>query len=141
SAAARAAFARPRPRVDEARWLAGVAQLHALIDLSDGLVGDAGHVAAASGAQLHLEAGRVPVHDGAAGARGLDLALSGGEDYELLAVVPAGALDRHVEAFGARFDLPLTRVGRVEAGPAGVWVDGRPWKGGFDHFDTGREER
>jgi thiamine monophosphate kinase len=58
---ARAAFARPRPRIREALWLNERGVLHAMLDLSDGLAGDAGHLAAASGVGVVLEPGRVPV--------------------------------------------------------------------------------
>jgi thiamine-monophosphate kinase len=137
----RDAFARPVPRVSEARWLAERGVLRALIDLSDGLVGDAGHLAAAGDVRIVLDGRAVPVAAAAATAlgpgRALDAALYGGEDYELCFAAPAGSV--RGDDFRRRFDLPLTRVGTVEAG-AGVWLrsaDGRvsePERSGFDHF-------
>jgi thiamine-monophosphate kinase len=141
SAALREAFARPRPRVREARCLVEHEVVDALIDLSDGLAGDAGHIAAASGVRVTLEAARIPVADASLAAVGrvdaLDAALHGGEDYELCFVTDPGAVD--AEYFRERHGLELTRVGRVDEGE-GVWLeqpDGRVsrlTRGGFDHL-------
>jgi thiamine-monophosphate kinase len=115
----RTRFARPAARLAEGRWLAAHGA-SAMIDVSDGLLADLGHVAAASGARLVLDAALVPRADGAA----LEDALVGGEEYELALAAP-DALD--AAAFAALFGVPLTRVGRVEAGgrgAAGVEVAG-----------------
>jgi thiamine-monophosphate kinase len=132
----RDAFARPVPRVAEALRLAALGVVHALVDLSDGLAGDAGHLSAAGGVRVVLEAARIPVAPGARAALGddeaLQAALHGGEDYELCFAAAAGAVH------GRELDVPLTRVGRVEAGE-GVWLDagdGEPRRlarGGFSH--------
>ena len=141
--AARAAFDRPRPRIREARWLADRVELRAAIDLSDGLLRDAHHMAAASGVALNIEAARVPAaapldgfRDAPAGRR---LILAGGEDYELLLAVAPDAMRGAARAFGAAFDLPLTRIGTVSRGE-GVLVDGgrdAEMATGFDHFGAG----
>jgi thiamine-monophosphate kinase len=141
----RRAFAAPRPRIQEARWLVA-AGARAGLDLSDGLAGDAGHLAAASGVAVVLEEGSVPVNPALAGAglpegtEALALALHGGEDYELLVAAPPGAIGGRVEEFRRRFDLTLSRVGRVTRGE-GVFLEApgtgelrRPDRGGFDHF-------
>lgn len=144
---ARAAWARPTARVDEARWLAGQGTLHALIDLSDGLAGDAGHVAAASGVGIVLEADRVPVAPaardvGSGGAEALALALSAGDDYELCLAAAPGVVDGLRDRFEERFSVELTRVGRVVEGQ-GVYLDrgdGEPEPlraAGFSHFTPG----
>jgi thiamine-monophosphate kinase len=141
SAAARSAYARPRARITEARWLADHARLTSLIDLSDGLAGDADHLAAASGVAIVIEADAVPVHNAArdvAGSRvdALRLALTGGEDYELCFTADDADVARLADAFAGTFGTGLTRVGRVEEG-AGVRVDGDDaphGAGGFDHF-------
>ena len=131
----RRAFAHPLPRVREALWLHDHAQLHAMIDLSDGLGGDAGHIAAASGVALELDAHKLPLAPGAT----LEDALGCGEDYELCVVGPAKALEKLEGSFDQRFDLPFTRVGRVRDGE-GVWLaDGRGSprrleRAGFSHF-------
>ncbi|HEX6134566.1 MAG TPA: thiamine-phosphate kinase [Longimicrobiales bacterium] len=143
AAAARVAFALPTPRIAEAAWLAERGEIHALIDISDGLAGDAGHLAAASGVRIILDADAVPVHPTVRAeekdpGQSLRLALTGGEDYELCFAAPPGSIERLAESFTATFRLPLTRVGSVEDG-AGVALrtaDGItpvPWSG-HDHF-------
>ncbi len=129
----RARFAHPEPRVAAAEWLRDHGA-RALIDLSDGLLADAAHVAAASGAGCVIESERVPAHDGAT----VEDALAGGEDYELLVALPAGPDSaRRAAAFETACGLPLTRVGRVTAG-SGVTLERGgtrvPLVGGYTHF-------
>lgn len=139
----RAAYAAPRPRVDAARCLVEREVVDALIDISDGLVGDAGHIAAASGVRITLDEGLIPVASAAAEAVGaevaLELALYGGEDYELCFVTDPGVVDP--DDFAKRYGLELTRVGAVEEG-SGVWLRASSGetrelrRGGFDHWRT-----
>ena len=144
--ALRKAFAAPVARLEEARWLAERTRLTALIDLSDGLLGDAGHIAAASEAGILLDLGRVPVAPSAAIAAGsrpraLHLALGGGEDYELCFTAPPGSTDPVAADFHRIFGATLTRVGMVTGG-AGVRLEGDDanvlQSGGasFDHFSA-----
>jgi thiamine-monophosphate kinase len=115
--AARLAYARPRPRIHEASWLAEEGLLHALLDISDGIAGDLRHLAAASEVALLVDEQRIPVHPAAARTGdGLGLALTGGEDYELCFAAPAGAVESLVPRFVARFGLALTRIGEVLEG-------------------------
>jgi len=137
----RAAFASPQPRHEAACCLVEHEIVDAMIDLSDGLAGDAGHIAAASGVRITIESNAVPVAPAAVEAFGeeeaLQLALHGGEDYELCFVTDPGVVDPNY--FEERFGIRLTRVGTVSEG-SGVWLqegDGTVREvdaGGFDHW-------
>ncbi|MBI4512693.1 MAG: thiamine-phosphate kinase [Gemmatimonadetes bacterium] len=138
SAEARERFVRPVPRLREALWLAERGIPSAMIDLSDGLVADAGHLAAASGVRVEIAAPAVPAAPGAGTAE----ALTGGEDYELLLTAPPGSLEPVVAEFESSFKIPVRSIGRVVVG-AGVQVygaDGRVLPiatPGYDHFRDG----
>ncbi len=125
---ARSRLARPVARLNEARWLAEWGAT-AAIDVSDGLVADLRHVAAASNVHIELDAAAVPIYPSAT----LADALQGGDEYELALTSPV-ALD--VQAFARRFGIPLTEIGRVIAGPPTVEVLGVRVADakGYDHF-------
>jgi thiamine-monophosphate kinase len=121
SAEARAAFVRPAPRIDAGRWLAAHGA-HAMIDLSDGLGGDAPHLAAGSAVSLELTLDALPIAPGvAAEARRADIvaetfAAEGGEDYELLAALPPEFGEAERLEFERECRLPLSRIGAVGTG-------------------------
>ncbi|MBX3147525.1 MAG: thiamine-phosphate kinase [Gemmatimonadales bacterium] len=133
----RSRFARPEPRIAAGQWLAAHGA-SAMLDLSDGLAGDLGHLAAASGVALEVDLDGLPVDPSLGEIAGLCgevpqlFAAVGGEDYELLVTLPLG-----FDAAGGLPDhLPLTRIGRVMAGSGvSLRLAGRPVRlDGFDHF-------
>jgi thiamine-monophosphate kinase len=114
----------PTPLIAAGQALA-TARATAMIDVSDGLAGDANHVAVASGALLTIDADTLPIAPGVAAIAAaadrdpLELAASGGEDYELFAALPPGAVAAAQQALAA-LGMPLTVIGQVEsAGTAG----------------------
>ena len=136
-AEARGAMELPQPRVALGLALRGVAT--SAIDLSDGLVGDLGHVIAASGVAARVEAQALP--RSAVLARQplelqLECLLAGGDDYELLFTAPPGR-EAAVRAAAATAAVEVTRIGRIEPG-AGVVIagpDGALLAAGFRGFD------
>ena len=140
----------PTPRLREGRLLAGCAEVHAMIDISDGLGQDAGHLARAAGLTVVLDPD-MPCDPALVRLRARNprdwtaAALGGGEDYELaLALTPAAIKEisaRLLKETGTR----LTAVGRFEApGPDGPSVrlrDGTRVDGlGWEHFAQGEDK-
>jgi thiamine-monophosphate kinase len=124
----------PQPRLGLS--LHGI--VSAAMDVSDGLVQDAGHLASAAGLGVEIEAERVPLSEAGHRAGRVALCLTGGDDYELLLAVPpeqAGALQTSCAALG----LPVARVGRFTTpGSGAIVLDSSgtilPIHGGWSHF-------
>jgi thiamine-monophosphate kinase len=138
---ARRAYAHPEPRIAAGRWLAGHGA-RAMLDVSDGLAADAGHLAAASGVHIRIRLESVPVAASTVTeARRLDVpvqrfAAEGGDDYELLVALPPDFGESDVRAFQSATGIALTRVGAIERG-SGVRAEllGRALElHGYDHF-------
>ncbi len=136
--AVRLAMECPVPRVALGEALRGLAS--AAIDVSDGLLGDLGHILRRSGVGASLMLDALPLSPHLAGlpqALQHDCLLAGGDDYELIFTVPPAQRDR-VLALAASLSLPLTRIGQIEADPAlRLWASGsfvpNRWTS-FDHF-------
>ena len=134
---------RPRARVGEGQALAA-AGAHAMIDVSDGLAIDLGRLCEESGVGARITIPDIPFAPGLVDlAEGtdvdpVDLALHGGEDYELLAALPPGDVDEARRTVVERFGTRLTEIGAVVEGAGLVAVRGdleEPLEPrGWDHF-------
>lgn len=128
----------PRPALGQA--LVGIAG--AMLDLSDGLFGDLGHICRASGVGATVEQAALPLSSAARAALALrpdlaDTALAGGDDYELLfAADPAH--DAAIADLSRRLAVPITAIGRIVAGEGIVLLapngTPRPAPAGWTHF-------
>ena len=131
----------PEPRVRLGQRLRGLAR--SAIDVSDGLLGDLGHIAKASGVGAELRWEDIPRAEAIASCPDKALAkecmLAGGDDYELVFTAPPSRRSQ-IEAAGRRAGVPVAVIGATVAGGTGVRV--RNAKGrtvstrraGFDHF-------
>jgi thiamine-monophosphate kinase len=131
------------PRVAEGAALAAVAS--AMMDVSDGLHDDAGKLMRASGCGADLDAGRLPLSPQLLARAGLraarEMALTGGDDYELLFTVPA-RLEPRLARLTRGWSVPVTRLGTVRPGAGLRWqLDGAPFRfrdRTFRHFRGAR---
>ena len=131
----------PAPRVALGQLLAGGRLAHAALDISDGLVGDLGHILAASNVGAVLDVDALPAGPVLA-RQALDLrrrfTAAGGDDYELCFTAPV-ANRAAIFAAGEQSGTAVTRVGRIEAAPGLRLVDGAGAAlnlhlHGWDHF-------
>ena len=131
----------PSPRLAFGAGLRGVA--HAAMDVSDGLVQDVSHIAAASGLRAILQVDSIPLSMAARQALAedsglLSAMLGGGDDYELVFAAPPSAAAQ-VKALSEMVGLNATMIGRLETGEGTVVLDaaGKPIElhhAGFQHF-------
>jgi thiamine-monophosphate kinase len=138
--AARLRMEQPTPRVALGLALRGIAS--SAIDVSDGLLGDLGHVLRQSGVGASIDTmvatGLMAAGDGLDSRRRLEWVLAGGDDYELLFTAPPVQRDA-VNLAAAGTGTRVTRIGLIEAEPGVRLIDDRgrlvePHYPGFDHF-------
>jgi len=110
-------FRAPTPRLQVGRALVESGIVSAMIDVSDGLVQDLGHICHESGVGALIHCARLPLSAAYRAVLGADdrLALHGGEDYELLCTVPERRVDR-LERMQAQLGCPITCIGVITAG-------------------------
>src|SRR5579863_6230156 len=140
-AALTARFQLPDPRVELGPRLAGIA--HAVIDVSDGLLADLGHICEVSGVAATVELAALPLSSAAHAVIDDEPALrpqlaAGGDDYELLFTAPPES-DDEVAALSQSLTLPVTRIGTIEEGEGVRLLDaiGQPIafdSAGWRHF-------
>ncbi len=122
------------PRVREASWLTANFRVNSMIDISDGLWQDLGHLMSASGTGAVVYADRLPL---SADASGIEDALSSGEDFELLFTMPLGEASRLLRGKNGRV---FSQIGFVLPGNSGMRLVGRGLrpieikKTGYEHF-------
>jgi len=139
------AFTRPQPRVAEGQALAA-SGVKAAIDISDGLVADLRHICQASRVSARVETNRVPILPEVKASfadRALELALSGGEDYELLFTAESTIIDRVKDAISC----PVTVIGEITEDETGkitlIGEKGQPLdlpRAGWEHFREGQPQ-
>lgn len=124
----------PRPQVEEGLWLGMRREVHAMMDLSDGLASDLKHILDRSGVGAEVLLERVPVAEGS----DLQTAACEGEDYKLLLTADAEGAGQLADEFLKRFGSPLHPLGRITDTRELVWLqNGNPvpldWHG-FTHY-------
>ena len=128
---------RPTPRLIEGRALLATGLVGAMMDISDGIASDLGHILKASGVGARVELSALPLSSELEllcereGWNKYELATSAGEDYELLLTAP--------EEIAQQVDFPLYPIGRITAGEAEIeWYEGGTKTDfrskGFTHF-------
>lgn len=133
----------PQPQVALGRDLAASGAVHAMMDLSDGLATDLAHICRASGMAAEIRGGDLPLRGELCRAADslalspLDLALKGGEDYQL--VFTAAPEDQEIfQQIGRQRDVSLTRVGEIVGGEGvSLWADDQRIDitfSGYEHF-------
>ncbi len=103
-----------------------------MMDLSDGLASDLGHILKASGAGAEISVERIPTRTT------VELAVTGGEDYRLLLTADPDEADALIERYAQRFGTPLYEIGRIIESSGIRWKENgraiRPRWQGFRHF-------
>ena len=140
------AHLQPRPQLELGRLLGKRRLASAMIDVSDGVLQDLGHICLASSVGAEVDADALPLVPaacrlaGLAGQDAIDWGLTGGEDYCLLFCVPAALEAQARDLCQAELGLAIQRIGQIEPGTgvrvrrAGTVVEAG--QGGWDHFSS-----
>ena len=138
------AHKQPRPRVPEGQWLCSQPFAHAMIDISDGLAQDAGHIAESSHMGVNIDPAKLVVtpelraYCDEHGLDPLEFILHGGEDYELAFAMEEEHSGKAIEAFGNEFRTNVSVLGEFTTEWTGVRLEGNPLPAkGYDHFQNG----
>ncbi len=129
-------YSLPSPRIKEARAILKTAKVNAMIDISDGLGKDLHAITDSSNTGAIINAESIPVSPGA----NMELALTGGEDYELLLTVPGDNKEHLVSTIPAETGTALTCIGEITEHNTGVLIRNKNGKtvpllpGGYEHF-------
>ncbi len=137
------AYLHPSPRIDEGVWLQEQSGVHAMMDVSDGLLPDVRHIAKASGVGINLLSAQLPnnvslwSYWAEQGMESMPQRLCSGEEYELLVMLQVEEAPAMVQQFMANFDVEIHPIGVCTDRSGEVWVDGEPPAAqGFEHFRT-----
>ena len=120
----------PTPRVEEGLALSCLPGVHAMMDISDGVGSDLRHILDESGVGARIDTGKLPISKelqalcSEKGSDPKELALSGGEDYELLFTMDPQETP----------DIPYTVIGEITANPTVTWEGGSRDYMGYKHF-------
>jgi thiamine-monophosphate kinase len=145
----KAAQLTPVPRVPEGRLLAMSGAVTAMLDISDGLAADLGHLCEQSGVGARLDEAALPITDAVqtaarlAGASALEWALFGGEDYQLLFTAPPRFVPRIIETLWIATGTPVSVIGEMLPPEAGLTLRAQDGSvrllppRGWDHLRSG----
>lgn len=108
----------PVPQVNEGMWLSGRGEVHAMMDISDGIISDLPHILEASGLGADIHTDKIPT------VHALSTALAGGEDYKLLFTASAGRFENLAADYKAHFGSRLYPIGHITSSKSGIrWFD------------------
>jgi thiamine-monophosphate kinase len=135
----------PEPRLNEGLYLGDLSGVHSMMDISDGIASDLVHILKASGKSAIINIEKLPVSDALKRASGKydwnteELAISGGEDYELLCTIAPEEFQNVSNSFLSDFGKPLFPVGTIaEGSPCIQWFKNNKEiilkNRGYDHF-------
>ncbi|MGQ1889720.1 thiamine-phosphate kinase [Thermophagus sp. OGC60D27] len=138
---------RPEPAVREGLTLSSLQGIRAMMDISDGLASDLGHILKASGCEATVDLTKIPISDSLKKVSTqqkwnvVEIAVSAGEDYRLLLTIDHKYYDKVAESYNKEFSLPLTPIGSItgknSSGKIEWTKNGKPtsFSGmGFNHF-------